>query len=134
MQDILLEVHGAGLRTLEGLPAFAALEGRIVGVLLEESGERRVEVPQGHLQRLGVDLREPGQFRLDLRQSVHQGKAGEFFLSLGVGFGLLLQTPVEDKPDAPKVLFQHLALRVIWIQSELVGSEDHGFTFYTVTL
>lgn len=125
VQDALLEVHGTGLRALEGLPGFSGLERRVVGVPLEEGGEGRVQVPQGHLEALGVDCGKPGQFGFEFREAIYQDEAGEFLLPLRVGSGLLFQAPVEDVSGSAEVPPKPLRLLCIGVQSELVGSDDH---------
>lgn len=117
VEQSIVEVHPDLLRTLERLSSPLLFELWKVGTFLEEVGEGVVEVAEGHLEGLGVDLSEPFVLLFQLREFVHERDAGEGLLVLFVGFGFSFEPPVVDKTVAAEVLCKKHLLLLRRIQS-----------------
>ena len=101
------------------LLAILTLEGRVSGALLEEVGERCLQIAQRLLSRDTGDIVQPSRFWLLLE--LCQRRAGLRIihpLAALERFGPLIKAPVVDKPNAAERLGKRFGLLIGGVASE----------------
>lgn len=113
-----------------GLPMSALLEPWIPCSLCKEVAERRVEMPQGLLEWNARNISQPRCFVVSFPRSQLGGCAfvARALASHTVGFGAIVQSPVEHIPHAAERSSKNLLLLCRWVESVSVGLDGHSNT------
>lgn len=114
--------NGEVLRHTKRLLSALLLKFRELSFLIEKVVICHIEVADGSLKRLGIDIPEPFIFRL----LFHLGKSRlviiirQALASFSIMVNSLPQEVIIYKPSAAKMLLKYLALPFIWVYSELI--------------